>query len=95
MRIDIQSPHLDISATLAEQLKAKITKFEHFYENILDVIVYLREENSHKEIEIKVNVKDQTLFVKESGETFVAAMDVAMDVMKKQLIKYKEKTAKV
>ncbi len=91
MRIDIQHPHLDISATINEQVKTKVSKLEHFYENILDVIVYLREENSHKEIEMKVNVKDQTLFVKESGETFIAAIDVAMDVMKKQLIKYKEK----
>ncbi len=95
MRIDIQSPHLEISATTADQLKAKVAKLEHFYENILDVVIYLHEENSHKEIEMKVNVKDQTLFIKETGETFVAAMDVAMDVMKKQLIKYKEKTAKV
>jgi putative sigma-54 modulation protein len=91
MRIDIQSGHLDISRETADQLKTKITKLEHFYENIVDVIVYLHEYSDRKEVEIKANVKDTVLFVKEEGETFVAAMDVAMDIMKKQLKKYKEK----
>lgn len=93
MRIDIQTRHLEISQVLSDQLKAKIIKLEHFYENIVDVILYLEEESDRKCLEIKVNVKDSTLFVKEEGESFQSALDVALDVMKKQLIKYKEKHA--
>ena len=92
MRISIQTNHTDASVQLLEQIKAKVSKLEHFYENIVDAVIYLHEGITHKEIEIKVIVRNDTLFVRESGESFVAALDVAVDTMKRQIKKYKETT---
>lgn len=94
MRIDIQAHHVDVNQQLEETIREKVAKLEHYFENIVDAIVYLREESDHKELEIKLNVRDNTLFVKENGESFQAALDIAVDVMKKQLKKYKEKQFK-
>lgn len=94
MRIDIQANHIDVNQQLEETIREKVAKLEHYFENIVDAIVYLREESNHKEVEIKLNVRDNTLFVKENGENFQAALDIAVDVMKKQLKKYKEKQLK-
>jgi putative sigma-54 modulation protein len=94
MRLDIQARHIDVSQQLEETIREKVAKLEHYFENIVDAIVYLHEESDHKEVEIKLNVRDNTLFVKENGENFQAALDLALDVMKKQLKKYKEKQLK-
>jgi len=92
MRIDIQSNHIEVKEDFIEQIKTKVGKLEHFYENIVDAIVYMREENSTvKEIEIKLTVKDQTLFVKENGTGFQEAFDLALEAMKRQIKKYKDK----
>ena len=92
MRIDIQSNHIELKEDFVEQIKAKVGKLEHFYENIVDAIVYLREENGTvKEIEIKLIVKDTTLFVKEHGSTFQEAFDLSLEAMKRQIKKYKDK----
>ncbi|MCX6352537.1 MAG: HPF/RaiA family ribosome-associated protein [Bacteroidetes bacterium] len=94
MRIHIHPNHLDVSQQSIEAMKEKILHLEHYYENIIDAILYLREESDHQDVELKINVKDKELFIKEKGVTFQAALDVALDGMKKLLKKYKEKHAK-
>ncbi|MDZ4839060.1 MAG: HPF/RaiA family ribosome-associated protein [Bacteroidota bacterium] len=86
--------HLDVSAELKETIETKVSKLEHFYENIVDAIVYLHDSKDHKEIEIKCIVKNDTLFVKEKGDTFASALDRAVEVMTRQIKKYKETTLK-
>jgi len=94
MKIDIQAVHVTVTEELSESIKSKVNKLAHFYEDIVDARVYLHEENSHKNIELKLMVKDTTLFVKESGDSFSAALDKSIDTMKRQIVKYKEKTLK-
>lgn len=95
MTIDIQSNSLIIKEDLLESIKNKVSKLDHFYENIVDATVYLHEENIEKQIEIKLTVKDSSLFVKEKGGTFQEALDLSLDVMKRQIVKYKEKNQKI
>ena len=95
MRIRIEHNHIDITDQLEESIKTKVAKLEHYYENIVDAIVYLHEAPDHKELEIKLIVRNDTLFVKEKADTFQAALDIAVDVMKRQIQKYKEKTLKI
>ncbi len=92
MRISIQTNNVETSAQLQDSIKAKVGKLEHYYENIVDAIIYLHDGVTHKELEIKLIVRNDTLFVRESGETFQAALDVAVDTMKRQIKKYKETT---
>jgi putative sigma-54 modulation protein len=92
MRLNIQANGVELTEQLNEQIKTKVGKLEHYYENIVDAVVYLHEGVTHKEIEIKLIVRNDTLFVRESGESFQAAVDVAVDTMKRSIKKYKETT---
>ena len=94
MRISIQASHIKVTEELNTQIQDKVAKLEHFYENIIDAIVFLHEEGPLKEVELKLNVKDNTIFLKEKAETFLTALDNAIDVMKIQLKKHKEKEHK-
>lgn len=85
--------------TAAEQLtdfiEKKLEKLETFYDKIIDADVYLKLE-SHAQIkdktsEIKLNVPGVTLFASETAKTFEAAADLAVESLRRQLKKYKEK----
>lgn len=94
MRITIEASHVEVSDQLRSYILEKVGKLEQYYDNIIDAIVYLQDEITLKQTEIKLIVRNDTLFVKETGESFFAAIDLATDTMKRSIIKYKEKTLK-
>ena len=83
----------------AEQLKdfieKKLDKLETFFDKIIDADVYLKLESHHqvkdKAAEIKLNVPGVALFSSETSKTFEAATDLAVESLRRQLKKYKEK----
>jgi len=95
MKVDIQTPdNVNLTEHLDEVIQRKIQKLEHFYQNILDCIVYLHDNGDSvngKEVEIKLMVKDNTLFCKEKADSIEKAVDSAVEAMRKQINKYKEK----
>lgn len=95
MKIDIQTPdNVELTDHLNDVIHKKVEKLEQFYQNILDCIVYLHDNGESlngKEVEIKLMVKDNTLFCKEKEGTFEKALDLAVEAMRKQIQKYKEK----
>ncbi len=95
MKIDIQTPdNVQLTDHLNEVIQNKVKKLEHFYQNIMDCIVYLHDNGNSvndKEVEIKIIVKDNTLFCKEKENSFEKAVDLAVEAMRKQIQKYKEK----
>jgi putative sigma-54 modulation protein len=95
MRISIEANQIEIPDQLDGQIRAKVNKLEHYFSGIVDAIVYLHTHPKHKEIEIKLNVPNDTLFVKEQGESWTDALDVSYNHMKRQLEKYKGKTLKI
>jgi putative sigma-54 modulation protein len=94
MRITIEHNGSEVSEELKSQIRAKVGKLEHYYENIIDAVVYLHEERESKQMELKLIVKEDTLFVKETNDTFHNALDDTVKAMQNRLKKYKEKTLK-
>ncbi len=95
MKIVTHAVHFDADQKLLEFIERKLAKLEQFFDRIIGVDVFLKLENSSKVkdkvAEIKLNVPGATIIVKEMALTFEAAVDVAMDSLKRQLIKHKEK----
>lgn len=94
MKIRVESVHFTADADLIEFIEKKLSKLEQFYDQILDVSVFLKLENSgqvrDKVFEARVHVPGDTLFVKEVDKTFESAADSATDTLKRQIIKHKE-----
>ncbi len=95
MKIDIQTPdNVNLTDHLESVVKDKVQKLEKFYQNIMDCIVYLHDNGNSvndKEVEIKLIVKENTLFCQEKESSFEKAVDLAVEAMRKQLQKYKDK----
>ncbi len=94
MKVRVESVHFTADTELIDFIGKKLSKLEQFYDQILDVSVFLKLENSgqvrDKIFEARVQVPGDTLFVKEVDKTFESATDSAIDTLKRLIIKHKE-----
>ncbi len=94
MKVRVESVHFTADARLIEFIEKKLAKLEQIYDQILDVSVFLKLENSgqvrDKIFEARIQVPGDTIFIKEVDRTFESATDAALDKLKRQIIKHKE-----
>jgi len=94
MNIKINSVHFTADRKLEEFLENKIKKLSLFHE-ILSAEIFLRLENTqdleNKITEIKLNISGAELFAKKQSNTFEKAADDAVEALKRQITKHKEK----
>ena len=95
MKLQMQSLHFDADRKLLAFIEKKTEKLDTFFAKIIDGEVILRLEKAdtkdNKIFELRVNVPGNQLFVKERASTFEAATDLALETMKSQLRRHKEK----
>src|SRR5687768_9513557 len=95
MKINTTSIHFDADQKLIDFIQKKTAKLDQFFDRIIDAHVYLKLENSgqvkDKIVEMKLIVPGDTLVATEMTKTFEASLDAAMDNMKRQLNRYKER----
>ncbi|HNQ12900.1 MAG TPA: ribosome-associated translation inhibitor RaiA [Bacteroidia bacterium] len=95
MNIRIQSIHFDADQKLIDFINDKVTKLNNFYENIVEGEVFLRleksEDTANKVAEIKLNIPGKILFAKEQCKSFEEATDNAVESLRRQISKHKEK----
>jgi len=96
MKLQMHSIHFDADRKLLDYIQKKTEKLDTFYDRITGGEVYLRlikdsVNHTNKVLEIKLSVPGNTLFVKETSSSFGAAADEAVEALKTQLKKFKEK----
>lgn len=95
MNIQIHSVRFDADKKLIDFVHQKLEKLNQFGEDIVNAEVYLRldkdQDRENKISEIKLDVSGKPLFAKKQSKTFEEATDGAIDALKKQITKYKQK----
>ncbi len=95
MKLQIHSIRFDADVKLLDFIQKKADKLDTFFERIIDGEVMLRldndTQNENKIVEFKLNIPGHQLFAKEKSKSFEAAADSAIEALRKQLTKYKEK----
>jgi putative sigma-54 modulation protein len=95
MNIKINSVHFKADGKLESFIKEKLQKMLSIYEGIIGSEVILKLENTesreNKMVEIRLIVRGYDLFAKKQAKSFEEATDQAMEALKKQLIRHKEK----
>ena len=97
MKLQVHSIHFDADMKLLEFIQSKLNKLDMFYDRITGGEVFLRLDKGdtkrvrNKMLEIKISLPGATLFVKEQASSFEEAMDIAIEALKIQLKKFKDK----
>jgi len=98
MKVMIQSINFDATEKLEEYVNKKAKKIEKFFDEIRIIDVYLKvikpETATNKQAEIKVTAPNVEFFASKTCDTFEEAVDLALEAIEKQVIKYKEKISK-
>ncbi|MFN0257533.1 ribosome hibernation-promoting factor, HPF/YfiA family [Pedobacter ureilyticus] len=96
MKIRVQSIHFNADKKLLEFIQKKVDKLDQFFDQIISGEVYLKLENvedeANKISEIKLIVPGGTMFAKEQCKSFEEATDLAIESLRKQITKHKDKT---
>ncbi|AHJ99276.1 ribosome hibernation-promoting factor, HPF/YfiA family [Hymenobacter swuensis] len=95
MKVQMQSVHFDADQKLLDFIQKRLDKLETFYDRVTEGEVIMRLNNkdgvANKTVEIKVHVPGTTLFAQEDAASFEAAADEAVDSLRRQISKHKEK----
>ncbi|MGL1887984.1 MAG: ribosome-associated translation inhibitor RaiA [Reichenbachiella sp.] len=97
MKLQMHSIHFDADQKLVDFIQRKADKLETFYDRIIDGEVIMKVEKDdardNKIIEIKINIPGTQLFAKQKHNSFEAGADEAIEALRRQLKKRKEKLA--
>ena len=95
MKITVQSIRFNADKKLLDFIQKKADKLDTFYDQIISGEVYLRLENvedeANKITEIKLTLPGTQLFCKEQCKSFEEGTDLAIECLRKQIDKYKQK----
>ncbi len=95
MKLQMHAVHFDADPKLVDFVEKKTGKLQKLYGRIIDAEVFLKldrkEARENKIIEIKLNIPGSQLFAKDQADSFEAATDVAVEALRRQLKKVKEK----
>ena len=95
MNIQIHSVRFDADKKLINFVNQKVGKLTQFGEDIVNAEVYLRlnkdQEGENKISEIRLDLSGGPLFAKKQSKSFEESTDSAIDALKKQITRHKQK----
>ena len=95
MKVHTESVQFKADKKLVEFINRKVGKLDQYFDRIIHADVKLRLENAgqvkDKVVELRLEVPGQRLFTKEVSKTFEKSITEAVDNLKRQLTKYKQK----
>ncbi len=94
MKISIYGKQLNVRDTLKLAIEKKLAKFDKFFGAETEAFVTCRARKGVKILEITVNYKGTTFRCEEESETFITALDRAVEGLERQIRKNKTRLEK-
>jgi len=96
MEVKLNSVHFTADQRLVDFVNKKVGKLDTYFDGIINAEVTLKvlkpEVANNKVSELKISIPSNGyLFAKKQADTFEEATDLAIDAIRKQIAKYKEK----
>lgn len=91
MRIRITARHFDLNKQFETYIEKHIKKLDRFFNNVIEAHIILSLEKHRHITEMIIYLYNNTLRAKEEANDFYSSVDKAVDTLRRQLKKYKEK----
>lgn len=91
MHIQITAKSIDLTDSIRAYVEKKVGKVKKYFDQEIDVHVVLEVQKNVHIAEVLVNAKGVFLKGLEKSEDLYASIDLAVDKIDRQLVKYKEK----
>lgn len=91
MNLTITARHFKLKDELRQYVEEKAAKLDRYFDGIVDVEVILGWEKLTRYAELRINVSNKQIVVKEISDEIKKAFIAALDNAERQLKKHKEK----
>jgi putative sigma-54 modulation protein len=91
MHIQITAKNIELTDAIRNYVEKKVKRVKKYFDQVIDVHVVLEVQKNLHIAEILVNAKGVFLKGYEKSEDLYASIDLALDKIDRQLVKYKEK----
>ena len=95
MKVYVQSVNFNADRDLIEFIEKKVNGLGKYFDKIVDSEVFLKvqqtSEKKNKLVEVKINIPRNEIVVKKQCKSFEEGVMLAVDSLKRQLTKRKEK----
>ena len=95
MKVKINSIRFKADKKLEDFVQEKVEKLENYFDGVISSEVTLRldknEQSGNKIAEIRINIPGNDLFAKKQAQSFEQATDTAVEALRKQITKHKQK----
>lgn len=91
MNIQITVRNVELTDAIRSYVEKKVSKVKKYFDQVIEIHVVLEVQKNVHIAEILVNAKGVFLKGIEKSEDLYASIDLAMDKIERQLVKYKEK----
>jgi len=95
MNIRINAVRFDADNKLVTFIEKKVSKLARYFDDIINAEIFLKVDNTpnleNKIVEIKLDIPGSDLFAQKQTKSFEESTDIAVDALKQQILKHKEK----
>ncbi|HZV62503.1 MAG TPA: ribosome-associated translation inhibitor RaiA [Methylophilaceae bacterium] len=91
MNLQLTGHHLEITPALKDYVQTKLTRVSNHFDHVIDVRVTMSVEKLVQRAEATLHVPGQDLHVECEDENMYSAIDLLIDKLDRQVLKYKEK----
>ncbi len=91
MNLNITARRFKLKDDLKNYVEEKAKKLDRYYDNILDLDIILGWEKLNRYTEMRINVYNKQIVIKEVSDEIRKSFDLALDRAERQLKRYKEK----
>ncbi|NIV71453.1 ribosome-associated translation inhibitor RaiA [Candidatus Saccharibacteria bacterium] len=91
MNFTITARHFKLKDDLKKYIEEKSEKLNRYFDGIIDMEVILGWEKQTRYVELKINVYNKLIILKETSEDLRKSFDIALDKAQRQLKRHKSK----
>ncbi|MCM5571796.1 ribosome-associated translation inhibitor RaiA [Burkholderiaceae bacterium FT117] len=91
MNLAISGHHVSISPALRQYVVDKLDRIRRHFDKVIDVNVCLSVDKLIQKAEITLRVRGKDLYAEATDQDLYAAIDLLVDKLDRQVIKYKDK----
>ena len=91
MNIKVTGLHLEITPSLRDYIESKLERISRHVDDLIDVSVTLSVDKLIQKAEVNVHLSGKDIHVETTESDMYAAIDLLMDKLDRQVLKFKEK----
>ncbi|HAT30214.1 MAG TPA: ribosome-associated translation inhibitor RaiA [Janthinobacterium sp.] len=96
MNLTISGHHLEVTPAIREYVQTKLERVKRHFDQVIDIAVILtvdnlKEKDKRQKAEINLRMSGKTVYVESLSQDLYAAIDVLIDKLDRQVMKYKGK----